>query len=107
MNTVDLVGRVASETGRRAQGGWSGRGRVGAVGSWSGVLGPEGHERTDLIPIYPGPAVPGAPVRLEAMPPHEPVEGVPADAEVPCDVPEGRCVHRNRSLPRLSVADRR
>jgi hypothetical protein len=107
MNTVDLVGRVASETGRRAPGRRSGRGRVGAVGYRAGILGPEGHERTDLIPIHPGPAVPGAPVRLEAMPPHEPVEGVPADAEVPGDVPEGRCVHRNRSLPRLSIADRR
>ena len=66
MNTVDLVGRVASETGAELRGG----GQAGDVWELSASgwgFGPEGHERTDLIPIHPGPAVPGAPVRLEAM----------------------------------------
>jgi hypothetical protein len=36
---------------------------------------------------------------------HQPVEGVPADAELPGDVTQGRCIHRDRSVPRLTVAN--
>jgi len=69
------------------------------------LLRPQRHKRTDLVAIHPGPAVTGTPVGLKAVVAHQPVEGVPADAELPGDVTQGRCIHRDRSVPRLTVAN--
>ena len=69
-------------------------------------LGAKGHQRADLVAIHPGPAVAGTLVGLKAVVAHQAVQGVPADAELPGYVAQGRCVHRNRSLPRRTIANR-
>ena len=122
MSPVHLVGRSASDNRPRefiSADGVRGKasfplvvsgepvlGGVAALVAGRRVLGPEGHQRSDLVAIHPGPAVAGAPVRLKAVLAHQAVQGVPADAELPGDVAQGRCIHRNRSLPRRTVAYR-
>lgn len=63
----------------------------------SGVFGraarAQSEQWADVVPIHVGAAVSDLAVRAQVVPLDQAVDGVSADAELRCDIVDGRCVH--------------